>query len=280
MLYARFLDADRRMGGRALPRLAGHLQREYGFDGARVTEDLGLHRLNVNAHAPILPGGLTPEDWFTLRLAHDPDTDTLRVEDADGAPLRVLPLGTGHPGLFPPPLSVASGLAISGRLFNSLPNSWHAATPWDRATTRTAPRMAVGDVLIGRRRWYGGDELTTAVATGPDEHDRLLALNAWRARHGVAEEVVIKNAPEDEGPLSVGAPDVQSKRLQQKPQYVDLTSALSARVLPRMLDRRGADGCYLEEALPSVVDGTHATEWVVEVGRDAGGRFTYRGGQA
>lgn len=90
MLYARFLDADRRMGGRALPRLAGHLQREYGFDGARVTEDLGLHRLNVNAHAPILPGGLTPEDWFTLRLAHDPDTDTLRVEDADGAPLRVL----------------------------------------------------------------------------------------------------------------------------------------------------------------------------------------------
>ncbi|MFE4723860.1 hypothetical protein ACFRLW_47405, partial [Streptomyces sp. NPDC056728] len=60
----------------------------------------------------------------------------------------------------------------------------------------------------------------------------------------------------------------------------DLTSALSARVLPRMLDRRGADGCYLEEALPSVVDGTHATEWVVEVGRDAGGRFTYRGGQA
>jgi hypothetical protein len=44
-----------------------------------------------------------------------------------------------------------------------------------------------------------------------------------------------------------------------------------------MLDRRGADtgGSYLEEALPSVVDGTHATEWVVEVGREAGGRFTY-----
>ncbi|MGW7290707.1 lantibiotic dehydratase, partial [Streptomyces sp. NPDC054847] len=120
-------------------------------------------------------------------------------------------------------------------------------------------------------------ELAAAVAAGPEEHDRLLAINAWRARHGVAEEVVIKTAPEDEGPLSVGAPDVQSKRLQQKPQYVDLTSALSTRVLPRMLERRGADtgGSYLEEALPSVVDGTHATEWVVEVGREAGGRFTY-----
>ncbi|MGN9793280.1 lantibiotic dehydratase [Streptomyces sp. OZ13] len=277
MLYARFLEADRRQGGRALPLLEEHLRRAYGFDGARVTEDLGLHRLNVNAHTPILPGGLTPEDWFTLRLVHDAATDTLHVEDADGAPLRVLPLGTGHPGLFPPPLSVASGLVISGRLFNSLPNSWHAATPWDGRTTRTAPRMAIGDVLIGRRRWYGGEELAAAVAAGPEEHDRLLAINAWRARHGVAEEVVIKTAPEDEGPLSVGAPDVQSKRLQQKPQYVDLTSALSTRVLPRMLDRRGADtgGSYLEEALPSVVDGTHATEWVVEVGREAGGRFTY-----
>ncbi|WP_329283273.1 hypothetical protein [Streptomyces sp. NBC_00691] len=277
MLYARFLEADRRLGGRALPRLADHVRRVYGHDGARVTEDLGLHRLNVNAHTPILPGGLTPDDWFGLRLAHDPETDSLRVEDAEGAPLRVLPLGTGHPGLFPPPLSVASGLAISGRLFNALPNSWHAATPWDRATTRTAPRMAVGDVLIGRRRWYGGEELGAALAAGPEEHERLLALNAWRAKYGVPEEVVVKTVPEDEGPLSVGAPDIQSKRLQQKPQYVDLSSALGARVLPRMLERRGADtgGSYLEEALPGVVDGTHATEWVVEVGRTAGGRFTY-----
>ncbi|MFI0241760.1 hypothetical protein [Streptomyces sp. NPDC016845] len=275
MLYARFLEADRRQGGRALPRLAERLDRFYGHDGTRVTEDLGLHRLNVNAHTPVLPGGLTAEDWFTLRLAHDAATDTLTVEDADGKPLRVLPLGTGHPGLFPPPLSVASGLVISGRLFNSLPNSWHSATPWDGEATRTAPRMTVGDVVIGRRRWYGGTELDTAVAAGPDEHERLLALTAWRARHGVPEEVVIKSAPDDEGPLSVGAPDVQSKRLQQKPQYVDLSSALAARVLPRMLERRGGGADYLEEALPGVTDGTHATEWVLEVGRAAGGAYTY-----
>ncbi|MEU4882916.1 hypothetical protein ACH4NV_31025 [Streptomyces althioticus] len=275
MLYARFLDADRRQGGRALPRLAERLQAFYGHDGARVTEDLGLHRLNVNAHAPVLPGGLTAEDWFSLRLVHDPETDSLRVEDTEGIPLRVLPLGTGHPGLFPPPLSVASGLAISGRLFNGLPNSWHAASPWDGASTRIAPRMTVGDVVIGRRRWYGGSELDAAVAGAADEHERLLALTAWRARHGVPEEIVVKSAPDDEGPLSVGAPDVQSRRLQQKPQYVDLSSALAVRVLPRMLERRGEGVNYLEEALPGVTDGTHATEWVVEVGRTAGGRFVY-----
>jgi hypothetical protein len=280
MLYARFLDADRRLGGRALPYLAKRLAAQYGWDGSRVVEDLGLHRLNVNAHAPVLPNGLRPDDWFSLRLTHDPDTDTLRVTDAEGGPLRVLPLGTGHPGLFPPPLSVASGLVISGRLYNGLVNSWHAASPWDRRETRTCPRMSVGAVMIARRRWYGGDELDRAVAAGPDEHDRLLALTAWRGRHDVPEEVVIKTAPDDDGPLSVSAPEVKSRRLQQKPQYVDLTSALSVRVLPRMLDRRQSDGSgtgYLEEALPGVVDGTHAAEWVVEVGRRPGGRFRYGG---
>ena len=280
MLYARFLDADKRLGGQALPYLAQRLTEHYGHSGARLVEDLGLHRLNVNAHHPVLPGGLQPEDWFSLRLAHDADSDTLSVQDADGGKLLVLPLGTGHPGLFPPPLSVASGLVISGRLFNSLPNSWHSSVPWDRKSTRMGPRMTVGDVVIARRRWYGGEELDTALTAGPDEHERLLALTAWRARHDVPEEVVIKTIPEDEGPLSVAAPDAMSRRLAQKPQYVDLSSALSARVLPRMLERRTADGDgggYLEEALPGVADGTHAAEWVVEISRRPGGRFQYGG---
>jgi hypothetical protein len=278
MLYARFLDADRRLGGSALPYLARRLTAQYGWDGSRVIEDLGLHRLNVNAHPPILPDGLRPDDWFSLRLAHDCETDTLHVEDADGRRARVLPLGTGHPGLFPPPLSVAAGLVISGRLYNSLPSSWHQATPWDERATRTCPRMSVGDVVLARRRWYGGAEFAEVVAE-PAEHDRLLALTAWRHRHDVPEEVVVKTTPEEEGPQAVGAPEAQSRRLRQKPQYVDLASALSARVLPRMLERRTEDSGaeYLEEALPSVVDGTHATEWVVEINRRPGGPFRYGG---
>jgi hypothetical protein len=67
--------------------------------------------------------------------------------------------------------------------------------------------------------------------------------------------------------------------LKQKPQYVDLSCALSTRVLPRMLDRRIAENAvdYLEEALPGVVDDTHAYEWVVEIGRRPGGLFQYEG---
>jgi hypothetical protein len=278
MLFGRFLAADARLGGDARERLASRLLDRFGGDGARVVEDLGLHGLNVNAHTPVLPDGLTPDDWYRLRLVHDPATDALRVTDADGRHLRVLPLGAGHPGLFPPPLSVATGLTISGRLYSGLVGTWHAASGWDGAGTRACPRVRVGDVVLARRRWFGGAEFADAVAAGPGEGDRLRALSAWRARHGVGEEVVLKTVPPDEGPLAVGAPDVRAGRLAQKPQYVDLSSALAARVLPRMLERRAGQGTgFVEEALPAVGDGPHAAEWVVEIGRTAGGRFRYGG---
>lgn len=281
MLYGRYLFADQSLGGNATARLAERLQRVYGADGSRVVEDRGLYGLNVNAHPRVLPDGLQVDDWYTLRLRHDRDTDELVVEDPDGVPLRVLPLGAGHPGLYPPPLSVASGLVMSGRLYSGLAQGWHTATPWDGRSTRACPGISVGHVVVDRRRWYGGEELATALSAGPEDHDRLRALTAWRGRHGIPEEAVVKSAPED-GPLAVSAPNAQERRLRQKPQYVDFGSALSTRVLPRMLERR-ADGDngtedFLEEALPGVVDGTHATEWVVEVGRGSGERFRYGGG--
>jgi hypothetical protein len=277
-LYGRLLDADRKLGGQALGHLAERLIRHYGWDGSTVVEDLGLHRLAINAHPPVLPVGLGPDDWFSLRLAHDPDTDLLHVQDGDGRRLAVLHLGTGHPALFPAPLAVASALVMSGRLANDLPNIWHSALPEQGRGTVRCPRMSVGDVVLSRSRWYGGAEFAEAVATGPAETDRLLALTAWRARHDVPEEIVIKTAPEQVG-LPLDGLDVRTSRLVQKPQYVDLSSALGVRVLPRMLERRASAGGtgYLEEAAPSVAEGGHAAEWVVEIGRPAGGLFRYGG---
>ncbi|MCX4834194.1 lantibiotic dehydratase family protein [Streptomyces sp. NBC_00006] len=280
MLYSRFLDADRSLSGEAIPYLADRLTERYAWDGARVVEERGLHRLNVNAHPHILPEGMEPDDWFALRLVHDTASDTLRIEDAEGRRTRVLPLGTGHPGLFPPPLSLATSLTTGGRLNNDLLNGWFEARSHDRQHTLVCPRLSVGDVLLSRRRWYGGADLTAALGTGPAEHDRLLALTAWRARHGVPEEVVLKTTFGVDSPRTLDPADVLPRRLQHKPQYVDLASALSTRVLPKMLDRRATTDesvDYLEEALPSVVEGTHAHEWVVEIGRRPGGPFHYEG---
>lgn len=280
MLYARFLDADRKLAGGSVPRLARRLQERYGWDGARVVDDLGLHRLNVNAHPRVLPHGLRSEDWYALDLVHDTETDTLAVEDAEGQRLRVLPLGTGHPGLYPPPLSLAMSLSASGRLNNGLVDGWHQARSWDERQTLTAPGISIGQVVLSRRRWYGGAEMASVLEAGPAEHDRLLALTAWRARYGIPEEIVVKTAFGQGPPRTLDPAEVVPRRLQHKPQYVDLSSVLSTRVLPKMLNRRVTDEeavTYLEEALPAVADGTHAQEWVVEIARPSGGRFRYEG---
>jgi hypothetical protein len=275
MLFGRFLGADRALGGTALRHQARRLRAHFGADGSRVVEDRGLYRLNVNAHMPVLPDALHGDDWYGLRLAHDRDTDQLVVQDRDSRPLRVMTLGGGHPELVPPPLRIATWLVTGGRLIEHLVETWHRATGWDGERTRAVPRLLVGTTMLARRRWYGGSELGTAVAAGPSESDRLLALTAWRARHGVSEEVVLKTpidavpGPDEDGPVY---------RNQRKPQYVDLTSALHVRVLPRLLQRR--DAGYLEEALPAVADGGHAFEWIVEIGRRSGGPFHYGGSPA
>lgn len=278
MLYGRFLGADRDLGGRALPLLADRLRRRYGGDGIRLVEDIGLHRLNVNAHVPVLADRLGPDDWFTLLLAHDADTDTVRVCDPDGRHVRVLTLGSGFPELFPYPLRIATWLVSGGRLFTDLVGHWYRSSGAGERQTVPCPRVSVGSAVLTRRRWYGNAELAEALAVGPAEHDRLLALTAWRARHGVPEEVVLKTALDDQYQQSTHGPDtdMQSYLRRQKPQYVDLASALNARVLPRLADRRG--GGYLEEALPAVGDGAHAVEWVVPIGRTAGRPFCYEGG--
>jgi hypothetical protein len=143
--------------------------------------------------------------------------------------------------------------------------------------TRACPRLSVGNAVIARRRWYGGDELATAVAAGPAEHDRLLALTRWRGRYRVPAEIVLKTTLDNDGPLGIPEPDADMKaHLQlQKPQYVDLASTVSVRVLPRMVARRGKG--YLEEALPAVGDGAHAYEWAVQIDRVPGERLRYGG---
>lgn len=275
MLNGRFLAADRELGGQALPHLSDRLGAWFGADGSRLVEDLGLHRLNVNAHPQVLDEGLRPDDWYTLRLVHDPDTDTLGIRDAEGRPLRILTLGTGHPEMYPYPLRLANWLTAGGELRESLVGNWHTTRERD-GRTQACPRFSVGSAMLSRRRWYGGEELERALATGPAEHDRLLALTRWRHLHGVPEEVLLKSTADGYPPsANAGEGGGQDETRRDKPQYVDLASALSVRVLPQMMQRRGEG--YLEEALPRVSDGPHAMEWITEIGSAPGGSFQYGG---
>ncbi|MER6212761.1 hypothetical protein [Streptomyces sp. NPDC001674] len=268
MLYGRFLGHDAELGGQALHRLRRRLEERHAGHGAVLAEDRGLHGISVNAHAPVLDRRLHADDWYGLRLVHDQDLDRLYVEDADGRRLHLVTLGTGHPELLPPPLRLANWLVMGGRLLPDLgmPGGLGGPGPGGVPTEPFTPRLLAGSVVLQRRRWYPGEDFEQAVRQGPGEADRLLALTRWRARHGVPAEVVLKPAPAT-GAGSGGAAK------QRKPQYVDLSSALMGRVLPRFLDRDGSG--FVEEALPAAGASPHAYEWAVEISRPSGGRFTY-----
>lgn len=275
MLYGRFLGQDAELGGHALPRLRRRLLERHGADGTVVVEDRGLHGVSVNAHAPVLDGRLHADDWFGLRLVHDPDLDRLHVADADGRRLHVLTLGTGHPELLPPPLRLANWLVSGGRMLPDLgmPGGLGGPGPGGGATAPSAPRLCAGSVVLQRRRWYPDEEFEQAVRQGPGDVDRMLALTRWRARHGVPAEVVLKPAAAPGSGAGADSGSGRSTAKQRKPQYVDLTSALLTRALPRFLERDGSG--FVEEALPAAGASPHAYEWAVEISRPSGGRFTY-----
>ncbi|MEU1316175.1 hypothetical protein [Streptomyces tibetensis] len=264
MLYGRFLGPDADMGGHAAQRLAARLHAHYGRPGVEPAEELGLHRLNVNARRPALDQHLTAEDWSLLRLVHDKDSDRLRIERPDGRELLPLTLGAGFPELYPAPVRLAAWLSSGGRLVTDLAGGYRAAR---RPRAVRLPRLSVGSLVLQRRRWYLDEQLRDVAAGHAEGPELLAALAGLRARHGLPAELLVKTDA-----MATRRIDFAERR-RQKPQYLDLDSALLARVLPRMLERRQAG--HLEEALPRITDSPHAVEWIVEIGRLSGGPFTY-----
>jgi hypothetical protein len=273
LLGVRFLGADRDLGGRAAAVTARRATAQFGAGGASPREDRGLHGVNINHRIPLLERTITAEDWLGIRLAHDPDRDELVLLDADGTRVSPISLGMRWLELLPAPLRLAMYLTETSRIMiDSF--GWEQFPGPDSAAT-ASPRLLVGQVVLQRRRWYPGPDFP--AVPGPEgAAQHLVDVTAWRAAHGVPEEIMIKS---DLGYGSLSRRDRNRtyllNRRREKPQYVDLASALAVRILPRLLDRR-APGSYLEEALPGVRAGRPASEWIIEFDRPAGGRFKVR----
>ena len=274
-MVSRFLHADELRGGNARARLRDRLQRLYG-PGTRLREHRSWHQLGINAHPPVVDEALDPAAWRRLCLVHLVDTDTVAIVDADGAPVTVLALGAQLPELFPYPVRLATWLCSSGRVALDLAAKAHQGQRAENGVigraTSAYRQLRVGRVVLSRRRWYPGDDFPTAAQT-PDGVEYLLALTAWRARHGAPAEVMLKS--DFEGPVlweSLGEVGPRERffelRNQSKPQYVDLASATMTRVLPRLLERRPAS--CLEEARPALTARGHASEWMIEMSRPKG----------
>ncbi len=278
MLGARFLGPDRHLGGRAADSAARRTAALLSWDGAQPCEDRELHRANINHRIPLLERTITPEEWIGFRLVHDADLDELAIVDAHGGRIRPVSLGMSWSELLPAPLRLAMWLAESSRVvFETFLEPDRAATgPRQPERTSTRPRLTAGSVVLQRRRWYPGEDFPAAPGgDGPASH--LVELTAWRAMHGVPEEVLVKSSfgRSGSGNRNEWAREYVATRHREKPQYVDLASALAVRVLPRLLARR-APGSYFEEALPGVRPGRNAFEWCIEFDRPAGARFQSR----
>ncbi|MFC4147647.1 lantibiotic dehydratase [Micromonospora mangrovi] len=278
-VVSRFLGLQEEMGSDATQRLRDRIRQRYARPGVAVREDRGLHRSNINHRVRVLDDTLDPAAWLGLRLAHDPATDQLSVLDPDGVTVLVMGLGMKWIELQPAPLTLAVWLHDTGRVAVDPVAVRHAEAVRGRdgdpagQPTVAYPRLRAGDVVLQRRRWYPGADLpATADPTDPAGH--LVALTAWRAAHGVPDEVVLKTplwtgsaAVPDDADAPGGATARLSRyltaRRREKPQYVDLASALMVRVLPQSLERRLPG--YLEEALPGVRSGARATEWTLEL---------------
>jgi hypothetical protein len=278
-MFSRFLHADHLRGGDATARLRRRLHDLHG-PGYRLLEDRAWHGLSINAHPSVLDEALDPAGWGRLQLCHDPDTDAVSILDGEGAPAKVLALGAQLPELLPYPARLATWLCSSGRVVLDLPDRrGPLGEAGDTAATVAWPRLRVERVVVSRRRWYPGTDFP-ARASARDDVDYLLALTQWRARHDVPAEVMLKAV--FDGPVMWDSLKASSSREQffelrqrSKPQYVDLSSALMTRVLPRLQERR--PGGFVEEALPGLGGGGHASEWMVEMARAPGAaRFSWR----
>ena len=269
LLGMRFLGHDRALGGRAHLRTAEHVRQVFGGPH-RLVEDRGLHQANINHRIQVLDDVISPEGWLGLRLVHDAATDALTLVDGDGAPVRPVTLGMKWTDMMPAPLRIAMWLVDSGLVPVDLHERAHQLEATASPRTVTHPRIRAGQVIMQRRRWFPGADFP---APGGTDADYLVAVTRWRAEHDVAEQVVAKT-PEARvfGRATEPLGDYLAQRRKEKPQYLDLASALYVRTLPKLIERRSAG--YLEEAVPAVRDGVHAQEWAIELDRPGRGYFT------
>jgi hypothetical protein len=235
---------------------------------------------NANLHPPLAavdcavgparPGELRPEE---LVLTHDVDRDAVILTRGPGGPqVTVLYSGFLIPFLLPSRYSLLASLEGPGQSHMHLLDVEHS--PRGRITHY--PRVRFGRVVLARRAWYVPAELFPRALPGEPDAAHYTRLNVWRLERGIPAQLFVKRARTVSDRAFENPADFFNEldHQREKPQFVDLESALLHRFLVKWLEEAPGKDLILEEVAPAPsralcrgAAGPQVTEVLVEVDR-------------
>jgi hypothetical protein len=285
---ARFAALTGGLDARSNPLCQGVLetQRRLLPPGHALAELLGVFGFNACLHPRMTSHLLAyPGSWpepgeegvlrlMDLRLVHEPEEDRLRLLAPDGTELHPVYLGLLIPRLTPPLYQFLLQFGEVGKYPLPFWNLMEARRPpQEEGRVRHYPRMMLGRLVLGRRRWLMPRELLPRTNPGSPGFTELLELNRWRERHGLPKQLFVR----------AGRGRGRTRDVERKPQFIDFENAFLLRLLDRQLEHV-EQSLTFEEALPGpgeqaleLADGPHASEFLFEVNE---ARWRARGGHA
>ncbi|PTL78728.1 lantibiotic dehydratase [Vitiosangium sp. GDMCC 1.1324] len=273
---ARFAALTGGLDARNNPLCQGMLETERRLlpPGHSLAELLGVFGFNACLHPRMTSQLLAyPGSWPEpgeegvlrlpeLRLVHDPETERLRLLAKDGTELHPVYLGLLVPRLTPPLYQFLLQFGEVGKYPLPFWNLIDARRPpQEEGHIRHYPRMMLGRLVLGRRRWLMPRELLPRTNPGSPGFGELLELNRWRERHGLPKQVFVR----------AGRGRGRTRDVERKPQFIDFENAFLLRLLDRQIEHV-EQMLTVEEALPGpdapvmeLADGRHASEFLFEV---------------
>ena len=223
--------------------------------------------LNFNLHPPLAPLQVEYPGCVALPeygpLVHlrdlvvraDERRPALVLEDADGRPVRLVPLNFLFPAAAPTLYRFLCAMAPTITL-RGWP--WERLRRFDRGTPDQLPRLLLDDVVIDRAQCSFAASDVPWLDPGLDEMRRWQAAREWRERTGVWRQSFYRFASFESGGTSGDWRDalrqwtLESRRARlRKPHYLDLHNPFLLTVAARQQESAGTERIILSECLPS-----------------------------
>ncbi|MVN86630.1 hypothetical protein GO986_07610 [Deinococcus sp. HMF7620] len=220
------------------------LRSAHGFT-ANLHPALTAAELQVDA--PVDGPALHIDDLY---LHHDEAADEVRLRRRDtNEPVQVVYAGFLIAQLLPSLKNFLVTLTNNGLIVPHLPDIAESALGPADGQVRRTPRLRSGGVMLHRARWSVPHGALPVPGPHDSDADYALALWRWAAEHGLPEQVFVRRRRARQASANLGAWQAELAGGTQKPQHLEFSSPLHARLLAKML-RDAPQDFVFEECRP------------------------------